>query len=271
MRVFAIRDEQDPLRTDVAYLFYYEHEKRFYIELPDDADPWDTPLILSSILKKGSKTVNAYWSKVWVQQRIIPSDRQNIGQILKENGLDSYDEFQLLLKSEGRCAQDSYYIAEILLQELPESFSARFDRKIEDIVALPKKRLLVFFRNGETKLCDLTKMLSSDQKFAPLLKNDDYFQNVRIQVGGYGISWGEQLTISDSELYQIGKSVPLSQEDFTDFVRQRVITTAEAAEQLQCSKQNIDDLIRRDKLHPIKEAPKSKLFLKSEIQQRLWH
>lgn len=101
-----------------------------------------------------------------------------------------YDEFQLLLKSEGRCAQDSYYIAEILLQELPESFSARFDRKIEDIVALPKKRLLVFFRNGETKLCDLTKMLSSDQKFAPLLKNDDYFQNVRIQVGGYGISWG---------------------------------------------------------------------------------
>lgn len=41
--------------------------------------------------------------------------------------------------------------------------------------------------------------------------------------------------------------------------------------QFQCSEQNIDDLIRRDKMHPIKEVPKSKLFLKSEIQQRLWH
>ena len=76
--------------------------------------------------------------------------------------------------------------------------------------------------------------------------------------------------ISDSDLYEIGQSIPLSQEDFATFVQQRVVTTAEAAELLQCTKQNIDDLIRRGKLHPIKEAPKSKLFLKSEILQRLW-
>jgi len=34
---------------------------------------------------------------------------------LKENGICSYDEFALLLKSEGRCAQDSFYISEITL------------------------------------------------------------------------------------------------------------------------------------------------------------
>lgn len=34
---------------------------------------------------------------------------------LKENEICSYDEFALLLKSEGRCAQDSFYISEITL------------------------------------------------------------------------------------------------------------------------------------------------------------
>ena len=115
MRVFAIRNADDPLPRDAAFLFYCEREKKFRIELPDDADPWNTPLILSSVLLQGSRTVNAYWSMVWVRQRIVPPERQNIDWILKENGMRSYDEFTLLLKSEGRCVQDSFYISEITL------------------------------------------------------------------------------------------------------------------------------------------------------------
>ena len=115
MRVFAIRNADDPLQRDAALLFYCEREKKFRIELPDDASPWNTPLILSSVLIHGSKTVNAYWSKVWVRQRIVPPERQNIDHILKENEICSYDEFALLLKSEGRCVQDSFYISEITL------------------------------------------------------------------------------------------------------------------------------------------------------------
>ena len=57
MKVFAIRDEFDTSNKNLAYLFYYENEKKFYIELPDDADPWETPLLLSSFLKRGEKTV----------------------------------------------------------------------------------------------------------------------------------------------------------------------------------------------------------------------
>ena len=176
----------------------------------------------------------------------------------------------MLGNCEGRCAQDSYYIAEISMDELPPSFTERFDHKVEDVIPLSGKALLVFFRNGEVKRCKLWEVLSSDKAFTPLLKNDEYFQSVDIQVGGYGVCWGEQLVIADNDLYTMGKPVPLTQDDFATFVQQRVVTTAEAAELLQCSKQNIDDLIRRRKLHPIKEAPKSKLFLKSEILQRLW-
>lgn len=41
MKIFAIRNEEDENRKDLGYLIYYEKPRRFYIELPDDADPWE--------------------------------------------------------------------------------------------------------------------------------------------------------------------------------------------------------------------------------------
>ena len=85
----------------MGYLIYYENAKAFYIELPDDADPWETPLLLSSSVKRGERSVSSSWSHLWVQQRIIPRDRQYISQVLKENGLTEYDEFQMLMLTMG--------------------------------------------------------------------------------------------------------------------------------------------------------------------------
>lgn len=42
MKIFAVRDEDNTTNKAVAYLFYYEKEKRFYIELSEEADPWKT-------------------------------------------------------------------------------------------------------------------------------------------------------------------------------------------------------------------------------------
>ena len=55
MKIFAIRDESAVNQIDLAYLLYYEVEKHFYIELPENADPWETPLLLSSFVKKGEE------------------------------------------------------------------------------------------------------------------------------------------------------------------------------------------------------------------------
>ena len=38
MKIFAIRDKSAQEQKDLAYLLYYEQEKRFYIELPENAD-----------------------------------------------------------------------------------------------------------------------------------------------------------------------------------------------------------------------------------------
>lgn len=110
MKIFAIRDDSAEIQKDLAYLFYYEQEKNFYIELPEDADPWETPLLLDAFVKQKEPTVNSYWSKIWVQQRIVPTDRQNIGEILRDNHLDEYDGFELLMLAMGRCAADGKFL-----------------------------------------------------------------------------------------------------------------------------------------------------------------
>lgn len=270
MKVFAIRDEEELNRKDLAYLIYYEADKRFYIELPEDADPWETPLLLSSFIRKGERTINAYWSMLWVRQRIIPTDRQNLGQVLKENGLDEYDEFKLLMLANGRCAQDSYYLEPIDESVLLKQFYDRYEKRIEDVIPLENYGLLVFFRNGLVKRCDINEMKQEERLFKPILSSKDVFNRVSIQTGGYGVNWGDNVTISDSELYESGVVVPLSMNDFVSFLSSRVVSTAEAAELLGCSRQNINDLVVRDKLHPVKTEQKNRFFLKSEILQRLW-
>ena len=64
MRIFAIRDESIARDAVLGYLIYYERPKAFYIELPDDADVWETPLLLSSFVRRGEHSVGSYWSRL---------------------------------------------------------------------------------------------------------------------------------------------------------------------------------------------------------------
>lgn len=270
MKIFAIRDETDESRKDLAYLLYYENDKRFYIELPEDADPWETPPLLASFAQKGERTVNSYWSRLWVQQRIVPSDRQNIAQILRDNKLKAYDEYRLLTLCSGRCEQDDYYLVPIDEDSLPETIVRRFRTKVEDVVPLQNCCLLVFFRDGMVRKCDLMEYFGQSRRFSVLLKRPDYFAGVQMQTGGYGVQWDENLSISASELYQMGIQVPLTAEEFRAFASERIINSAEAAELLGCSRQYINELVKTDKLRPIKASEKSTLFLKSEVLKRNW-
>lgn len=270
MKIFAIRDETDSRQRNLGYLLYYEIEKQFYIELPDKANPWTTPLLLSSFARKGETTISPYWSKIWVQQRILPADRQNIGQVLRENDLKSYDEYSLLMLSMGHCAQDDYYLVPINESELPKAISKRFLRKIDDVVPLEDYTLLVFFHDGTIKRTSLKAYFEENAQFSILLKRESLFSAVRVQAGGYGVSWDVNLNISNKVLYKTGKTVPVSKSEFITFVIQGVVNSIEAAELLGCSRQNIDDLTKRGKLCPIKTSGKNTLYLKAEILKRLW-
>ena len=223
MRIFAIRDESLSPDTELGYLIYYERPKAFYIELPENADPWETPLLLSSFVKRGEHSVGSYWSRLWVQQRIVPQDRQNIGQVLKENGISVYDEFQLLMLTMGRCAQDDCYLEEISANQLPPLLTERWKTKLEDVVPMQDVRLLLFFRNGEVRIADMNVLAESHTECKPYLSRKDRFNAVEVQPDGYGVTWSERAMISDQELYANSERVPLSLDDFIGFVQHRVV------------------------------------------------
>ena len=268
MKIFAIKSDHTGSKV-LGYLLYYEKTKQFYIELLDQADEWETPLLLSSFVKRGQKTVNSYWSLVWVRQRIIPTDRQNLGSILRENGLSEYDEYSLLELAEGRCAQDDCYIEPMEERCLPAEILNRFQIRVEEAVPLADRYLLVFFRNGSARKCNM-QAVCTEPRFASILLREELFSAVSVQTDGYGITWGENLEIDANRLWQEGTEVPLSLADFQNYAAYCVTDTSGACRLLNCSRQNISDLVRRGKLHPIRSSSAGALFLMSELRQRLW-
>lgn len=141
--------------------------------------------------------------------------------------------------------------------------------KVSSAIPLDNMQVLVFFENGEIKKFDVKNLITDYPEFEDL-KNQDLFNLLKVEPGGYGISWNKNLDCSEGELYENGIDVPLFSSDFISFAKYNLVSTKEAARMLDCTKQNIEDLIRRKKLHPIKYDDRFKLFLRSEIEQRTW-
>ena len=266
MRIFAIRDETMPKDTILGYLIYHEPSKSFFIELPDGADSWEMPLLLSSFADRGEYSIDSSWSRRFVQQRIVPQDRQNIGQILRDNGLKEYDEFSLLMLSMGHCEQDDCYLEELPSDPLPDLLSRRWKTKVKEDFPLECPHLLVFFLNGVTKVVDLQELSST--VLAPYLASQSRFNAVEVQPDGFGVYWNDRAMLPHRVLYTHGVTIPLTLDALHHYVQERVVSASEACRILDCSRQNIDDLMRRDKLHPIRTDAKYKLFSKSEVMQR---
>ena len=271
MKIFAIKNDDTNIKA-VCFLVYYEVAKKFFVEISDGADEWSVPMYFAPYAKKNVHTVNARHSLEWVRQRIVPTDRQNIAGILSDNGMKSYDEFSLLLLGNGRCSQDDYYIEEIAYGDLPEDIIERTKKRIDDVIPLSDRKALIFFKDGSARICELKSIIAGQKNLSNYLTQyAERFFDVKIQVGGTGIYWNDNMVISDAELWQCSKKIPLTKEDFSAFIRDRIVNSAEAAQMLNCSRQNIDDLIKRGKLVPIKETKKDRLFYKSDIDKRSWN
>lgn len=59
------------------------------------------------------ETIEQIGNVKWNENAILPSDRQNIGTILKEVGMSYYDEFPLLVYTSGCCCMDDFDLEEI--------------------------------------------------------------------------------------------------------------------------------------------------------------
>jgi hypothetical protein len=75
--------------------------------------------------------------------------------------------------------------------------------RIQSIKPLEEKRLWVKFENGVEKIYDCTKLMHLD--VFQSLDNDVFFKSVKVDQGGYGISWNDDLDLSEYELWVNGK------------------------------------------------------------------
>lgn len=265
MWIYAIRDDNHDKNFAAGYLFYYKRARKFYIELPENADPWDTPLILSSFAERKLYSIEPYWSELWVDQRIIPPDRQNIGQVLREYGLKSYDKFRMLIFADGRCAQDDYYIEKIDESELPRNIISRKKTWIKEIMPSDNMLLTVMFNNGIIMRCKMDIILSDDIRYMPVLNDPELFCRVELQPEGRGIQWGENLAIPAHFLYKNGDIRKININDLDSIVKYRTMSMSEVIDELDCSRQYANMLVEARRIKPVSSKKGARLFLKRDI------
>ena len=77
--------------------------------------------------------------------------------------------------------------------------------KISDVKPLPNYILSVSFMNGEKRKYDVTTLFSKWEEFKSLSTVHGLFEQVKVDAGGYGVSWNDELDLSCDELYFYGK------------------------------------------------------------------
>ena len=76
--------------------------------------------------------------------------------------------------------------------------------KIEAVTPLPGKQLLVRFVGGHEMVYDCGPLLGQEPFSA--LEDESLFCQVRVDAGGYGVSWSDQIDLSESELWMNGEA-----------------------------------------------------------------
>lgn len=81
-------------------------------------------------------------------------------------------------------------------------------KKISAVYPMKGRTLLVWFEGGEAKTYDVAPLLDKEDAFKAL-SDEALFGRVRVDAGGYGISWNDDIDIACNELYANGKPVDI--------------------------------------------------------------
>lgn len=79
--------------------------------------------------------------------------------------------------------------------------------KVRSVKALPNYNLLVSFETGEQKKYDVKPLFEKWDGFKSLAVVGGLFDQVKVDVGGYGISWNDEIDLSCNELYANGNLI----------------------------------------------------------------
>jgi len=77
--------------------------------------------------------------------------------------------------------------------------------KIKSVKVITNYTLEILFENGIKKLYDCSPLLSDDN--FKILNDKAFFNNVEVDIFGFGIIWNKDVDLSESELWINGISV----------------------------------------------------------------
>ena len=76
--------------------------------------------------------------------------------------------------------------------------------KLKNIKPLKKYILEVTFQDNTIKHYDVSKLFEKWTIFQKLKTEEGLFEHVKIDIGGYGISWNDEIDLSCNELWENG-------------------------------------------------------------------
>ena len=111
LRSFAIHDGNLGC-IRVGSLTYDTEARRFAMTIDNSISPADLPLSLEGFAFRGNYNLSHEDVLRWIKGRICPPGRHNIREILRDNGLEEYDEFSLLMVTKAKSDMDELYLVE---------------------------------------------------------------------------------------------------------------------------------------------------------------
>lgn len=80
--------------------------------------------------------------------------------------------------------------------------------KISSVKPALNKQLIVEFTNGQQKVYDCKPLLR--REMFQLLNCEAFFRSVKVDPGGYGVVWNNEIDLSEYEIWVNGKDLPLA-------------------------------------------------------------
>ncbi len=76
--------------------------------------------------------------------------------------------------------------------------------RVEKVQPLPGFRVLVTFITGERKCYNVVPLFEKWEEFKALSTTKGLFEQVKVDAGGYGVSWNDDIDLSCNELWENG-------------------------------------------------------------------
>jgi len=76
---------------------------------------------------------------------------------------------------------------------------------VTEVKPVANYSLLLRFADGKQKQYDVKPLFTEITAFQPLSYVNGLFEQVKVDMGGYGISWNDEIDLSCDELYINGK------------------------------------------------------------------